>query len=195
MKLFDENWRQRELLTGISVGLTQRSDSQYLTPIIKLLRYLPTSLFAWSMDLLVPQKGKAWSDNRRAQAVSFEKAQSGKFNWYLWKYQQCYELGTFFNGGPFAQTKQDHLDDCLATFGKPATYADAKKWDVASLIADIKTPYIAVSGRKDPWIELGIKPDHTFSNITYMYAKEGFHCPDRDSVALGVKVYRALLDQ
>lgn len=195
VELFDENWRQRELLTAVTVGLTQRSDSQYLTPIIKLLSYLPTPIFAWSMDLLVPQKGKTWSDNRRAQAVSFEKVQSGEFNWYLWKYQQCYELGTFFNGGPFAQTKQDHLDDCLATFGKAATYIDAKKWDVASLIAKIKTPYVAVSGGKDPWIELGIKPDHEFSNVTYIYAEEGFHCPDRSSIELGEKVYLALLGQ
>ena len=144
---------------------------------------------------MVPEEGKAWSDNRRAQTVSYEQAQSGQYNWYLWKYQQCYELGTFFNSGPFAQTQQDHIEDCQATFGKPATYLNGKEWDVATLTRNISSPLVVVSGGKDPWMQLGVKPDHGFTNITYFYDAEGFHCPDRDDPKLGAKVYASLLGE
>ena len=191
-KIHDENWRLRELVSGVISGLSQDQNSQSMLPIISTLSYLPTSTFAWLLDTVVPERAKHWSDNRIPQNITYEMAKTGDYNWYTWKYQQCFELGTFFSGGGFAQSQEEYLEDCLLTFGKESTYVNSEPINLAPIIQHINTPLVIVSGGKDPWIELGVKPNHNYKNIEYIYDKEGFHCPDKDDPELGKTVFNLI---
>ena len=191
-KLFDQNWQDRELLTALTVGLSQNADSQTYKPYINALSYLPTSVFLKALHAILPEEAHAWSLHRIAAPLDHKAARSGAFNWYTWKYQQCNELGTFFDQGAFSYKKQDHVEDCIATFGNNPEFFDRPRWDVASMLAQLSIPITVVSGGRDPWIHLGVKPDHHYSNITYFYDENGYHCPDRDSQSFGTAVFTSL---
>ncbi|BFM14862.1 hypothetical protein R50073_10450 [Maricurvus nonylphenolicus] len=191
-KLYDQNWQDRELLTALTVALSQRSDSQHYKPYINGLSFLPTSLFINFLHALLPEEAYTWSENRIAQSLSYEKAQTGEYNWYTWKYQQCNELGSFFAQGAFNYTQQDHINDCIASFEKSPEYFNKEPWDVAGMLDKLSIPAIVVSGGRDPWIQIGVQPDHSYSHIDYFYSENGHHCPDRESHKLGEKVFKAL---
>ncbi len=191
-KLYDQNWQDRELLTAFTVALSQRSDTQHYKHYINALSFLPTSVFINILHALSPNETYTWSKHRIAQPLDHQTAKTGKFSWYTWKYQQCNELGTFFNQGAFNYNKQDHVNDCLTTFGKPPEFFNKAPWNIAGMLEKISIPIVVVSGGRDPWMQIGVKPEHQYSHIKYFYSKEGYHCPDRESLQLGESVFHAL---
>ena len=190
---YDDRWRQRELLSATISGLTQRRNVQHLIPVISVLSYLPTSWFAAILDTLVPADGHAWPNSRRPKTLTGNMARNEKSNWYMWKYQQCHEVGAFFSENPFSWSREDHIADCRATFGTAPPYAMGPKWDGASMIPQIEKPLVIVAGGRDPWAELGVKADHQFDHVIYISDPEGFHCPDREDPVLGRKLMNVLL--
>lgn len=191
-KLFDQSWQDRELLTALTVGLSQNADSRAYKPYINALNYLPTSIFLKALHAILPEEPHAWSLHRIAALLDYKVARSGVFNWYTWKYQQCNELGTFFDQGAFSYKKQDHFEDPIATFGNNPEFFDRPRLDVASMLARLSIPITVVSGGRAPWINLGVKPNHHYSNITYFYDENGYHRPDRNSQSFGTAVFTSL---
>ncbi|MGV2872191.1 S28 family serine protease [Colwellia sp. E150_009] len=182
---YDEGWQNRERYVVLTSLLTQRAEMQDIKTYISILSYLPTSMFSWFIEKLLPLEADDWIKKRTPKKLLVEQAKEGRFNWYTWKYQQCTQLGTFFSGKPFNYRFEEHVADCKATFGTMPEYLTAKPWNIASMISEIVIPQVVVSGGKDPWIELGVNPEHTYRNIDFFYVSEGFHCPDLDDVQLG----------
>lgn len=185
---YDEQWQQRELLTALSVGLTQRESMQWLKPYVSALSYLPTSWFTGLLSKVVPEEAFGWAMKRIPQSVTYNQAKTGTWNWYTWKYQQCTEVGTFFSDSPFVYSEVEHIEDCRQTFGEDPGYFQQDPWDVANMIDEVKVPQVIVAGAKDPWTRIGVQPDHNYHNIDYVYVEQGYHCPDRDSQVLGESV-------
>lgn len=53
------------------------------------------------------------------------------------------------------------------------------------MLGELKIPAIVVSGGRDPWMHVGVKPDHGYRNIEYVYFANGLHCPDIYGVDAG----------
>lgn len=189
---YDQSWQTRERYIVLISILAQRTDMQDIKGYISVLSYLPTSMFTWFLEQLLPSGVDDWTKKRIPKPLPVKQAKSGHFNWYTWKYQQCSQVGTFFSGIPFNYRFEEHVADCKATFGKEPEYLTAKPWDVASMIPEITIPQVIVSGGKDPWMQLGVKPGHPFRNIDFVYVAEGFHCPDKEDVLLGSSVMTKL---
>tara|TARA_R110002049_G_scaffold9747_12_gene48880 strand:+ start:3408 stop:4649 length:1242 start_codon:yes stop_codon:yes gene_type:complete len=187
-----DQWRDRALLTSSTVGLAQIEKFQYLLPYISLLSYLPTPWFMGALDLALPPEAYEWADTRALRQVTQENAITGKYNWYTWKYQQCSELGTFWSEDFFHYEAAEHIQDCQQTFGESPQYLENTSWDVAGMLRNTSTRTVVVSGGKDPWMQLGVKPDHDFRNIDFLYKAEGYHCPDRYDPELAKEVMTRL---
>lgn len=178
-----------ELLTAVSVGLSQMVSMQYLTPVISGLSHLPTPSFTAVLNILMPASAYDWVNGQILSKAPFNASQR---NWYTWKYQQCNELGTFFTGYPFSNSQQTYTERCNESFGFSPRPVNAQNWQLDRLIPEINKPLIIVAGGKDPWINVGIKPNHTFKNIKYLYSDDWFHCPDRDNTEAGLQAFSEL---
>lgn len=194
--LYDDNWVWRERLTALTTAMSQNGDAQQFIPIVRNAAELPTPLFTQMLETSFPDESIAeldkWAKNRIAQPVSYEMAKTGAFNWHTWKYQQCHEFGSFFSGYPFTQSESDHLRDCAVSFGGAESSYQGKSWPVASHLSQISIPIVVVTGGRDPWKWLGVRPGHTYSNIDFVYIEDGFHCPDRGSPEIGHAVFEKL---
>jgi pimeloyl-ACP methyl ester carboxylesterase len=191
-KAYDENWKKRELLVAAVAGLSQRGSFQSFKAAVHKLSSLPTSEFIAELEALMPDAAKAWVEGRTPGAMSEQRAKSGRFNWYVWKYQQCTQAGHFFSGKPFNYTLEEHKADCRATFSSEPALFQSKPWDVAKMLAELTTPAVVVSAEYDPWLSVGVKPDHEFTNIDYIYEEGAFHCPDKNDPVIGKKVMARL---
>lgn len=170
--------KQQELLTGIIVGLAQMESQQGFLPIISALSHLSTENFMSALELILPQKAYNWAN---ARTVNSAPKIPSERNWYTWMYQQCDGLGTFFEGTPFAYSQTQHMQKCLDNFGDEAYFDNNSPWQLSTKLTEITKPIIVVSGGRDPWIEIGVKPKHSFTNIDYVYDENWFHCPDREN--------------
>lgn len=182
-RLYDENWIDRERIFALISGLSQIEEFQPLRPLVEQIADLPTAEFLARLkrDLppVVMDRIDDWAVRRvPKRTLAPEAVRQGNYNWYTWKYQQCMQIGTFFTGGIFPQTRSDHIADCRATFGEAPSYATAKPWPVARMLGKLTIPAVVVSGGRDPWMRIGVKPNHRYRNIEYVYFANGLHCPD-----------------
>lgn len=184
-----EKMRQMELIHTLIAALSQMGTMQNLLPVAKRLSMLPTAEFVAQLDKMLPPAAHNWANGASSFIVPED---STKRNWYVWKYQMCYELGTFWTGYPYAMTKQDYIDRCKNTFGENPPYFDAEPVSYAASLANVKKPIIVISGGKDPWINVGVKPDHNYTNIEYIYDENWHHCPDKDTPAATALVKQKL---
>jgi pimeloyl-ACP methyl ester carboxylesterase len=189
---YDQTWQDRELLTALVVALTQMNRFDWLKPYVSALSYLPTSWFVGSMSMILPDAAYQWVEGRLPGPMPYERAKSGRWNWYTWKYQQCTELGTFFAEPPFAVSQAEQIADCRQTFGESPKYFERKPWNVAEMISKVTVPQVFVVGGQDPWARIGVKPEHTYQDIEYVYEPSGRHCPDLSDAQLGAKVLSIL---
>ena len=193
---YGDAWKSQSDIVAMTVGLSQIQAMQPLRSLISELAPLPTPEFLKQLDKKLPVGVKAqmdaWTERRVPQDITAETVRSGDYNWYTWKYQQCTEVGTFFIGGLFPYSIQDHIDDCVATFGSEPAYLNAKPWDLSNKLTQITDPIVVVSGGQDPWVRVGIQPNHTFTNIDFMYYPDGLHCPDRYEPEAGRDVFERL---
>lgn len=191
--LYEENWRSREHMAAMVVGLSQMQAIQPLRPLVEDLAKQSTSDFVTSLRSDLPdgvfELLDSWASLREPKQITADMAKTGSYNWYTWKYQQCTEVGTFFVGDIFPYAVDDHVKDCMATFGEEPEYLTSGKWDVADMLSRVRDPIIIVSGGKDPWLGVGVEPDHTYKNIDYQFFPEGRHCPDRYEQEAGRAVF------
>lgn len=193
---YSKAWKSQSNVMAMTVGLSQIQAMQPLRSSISEIAPLPTPDFLKALEGNLPagvnSQLAAWSELRIPRTISAEDARTGAYNWYTWKYQQCTEVGTFFIGGIFPYSVQDHIDDCVATFGAQPAYLKAKPWAVSEKLTQVTDPIVIVSGGKDPWVRVGVQPDHKFTNIDYMYYPDGLHCPDRYEPKAGREVFNRL---
>lgn len=192
--LYDEKWVDRERLLALVSGLSQQQELQSLKPIIEQWSTLPTADFMNRLKTDLPSalndRIDDWAVRRRPQAyLAPSEVRAGNHNWHIWKYQQCEQAGTFFTGGLFPQTRADHLADCRASFGRDAPYARAKPWPVGDMLRALKIPVLVISGGRDPWLSVSVKPGHSYRNIEYVHFPDGLHCPDVYGAAEGASVF------
>lgn len=193
-RLYDQKWIDRERVFALVSGLSQLEELQPIKPMIERIADLPTPEFIARLKHDLPPAVMARIDDwavRRVpqQQLPPEEVRQGNYSWYTWRYQQCTETGTFFTGGIFPHTRGEHVSDCRATFGEEPSYAAAKPWPVAKMLGELKIPTIVVSGGKDPWMNVGVKPDHRYRNIEYVYFDNGLHCPDVNDSKIGRVVF------
>jgi pimeloyl-ACP methyl ester carboxylesterase len=179
-----------ELLTSIIVGLSQNKAPESILTVISTLSYLSTDLFLDALEKMSPAPAFDWVTARTSDVAP---ARAQERVWYTWMYQQCNELGTFFIGAPFVYTKQQYIDKCKQAFKSEQHSFTQTKWDISSQLNHINKPIIVVSGGKDPWINLGVKPGHHFKNIQYVYSKDWFHCPDLNNPDAAKQTFDLLL--
>jgi len=195
-KPYSEAWKSQSDIVAMTVGLSQIQALQNLRPLASEIAPLPTPEFLDALEEKLPPvvKGQmdAWTERRVPQDISAEEARTGAYNWYTWKYQQCMEVGTFFVGGLFPYSIQDHIDDCVATFGIKPAYLNSKPWAISEKLAQITDPIVIVSAGRDPWVRVGVQPGHKFTNIDFMYYPDGLHCPDRYEPEAGRDVFERL---
>lgn len=173
-----EKMRQMEILHMLITGLAQVGSMQGLVPLAKKISQLPTSELVAELDKMLPPAGHNWANGMSSSTVP---ADSTKRNWYTWKYQMCYELGTFWVGYPYAMTKEDYVQRCQASFGEYPPYLKTQPKSFSASLHNVEKPIIVISGGKDPWINVGVKPNHDYSNIEYIYGENWHHCPDKDT--------------
>jgi pimeloyl-ACP methyl ester carboxylesterase len=201
-KPFDQIWLEREFLTSMSIGLSQYSQYQYMIPFFKVMSYLPTGAFIGllrNMDSMVA-KGAGWTAAGAfgKSGLSRNEAISGKYNWYTWKYQQCKKTGTFWisenQNGLFPKSKDEILNECRAMFKEEPQAATNLPWNPRGLIRGLSVPVVYTIGGKDPWKELCHEKVDFIPEEDYFFAGEGFHCPDKYDLELGVKVLGRMLE-
>lgn len=195
--LYDKNWVRRERLLALVSGLSQQQELQPLKPTVEAWSDLGTEAFIGKIERDLPPALIARIDDfalRRVPRRSLPAAEvrQGNYNWHTWKYQQCTETGTFFTGGLFPHRRADHIADCKATFGQIPPYAKAKAWPVEEMLSNLKIPAVIVSGGRDPWIQVGVKPEHVPKNVNYIYYPSALHCPDIYGAEEGAKAFMML---
>lgn len=193
-RLYDQKWIERERIFALISGLSQLEELQPIKPIVENIADLPTQDFVARLKSDLPSAVMARIDDwavRRVpkETLSPEAVRQGNYNWYTWRYQQCTQTGTFFTGGIFPHARAEHVADCRATFAEEPSYATAKPWPVAKMLGDLKVPTIVVSGGRDPWMKVGVKPDHRYRNIEFVYFANGLHCPDVNGGEAGRAVF------
>ena len=180
---YDEIWIDRERLFALTVALSQMEEMRPIKPMIEKLSKLPTADFLTAIKTQFPaelrQRIDDWAVRRVPSAtLSAEEVKSGKYNWHTWKYQQCTEAGTYFMGDLFPYSREELVADCKASFGEAPAYLSADPWPVDQMLGELKMPVMVVSGGQDPWMQVGVGPNHRYNNITYRYFPDALHCPD-----------------
>jgi len=193
--LFDSKWKDREMLSGLVGGLTQMAQFEALIPIVEKMSALPTDSFIVALKNILPQEGLQYAESRALKHLSYEMAQTGKYNWYTWKWQQCYECGTFFYGLPFSYTKEEIIADCAATFQEQPAFFNKEPWSIEPMLGAIKQPIVMVVGGKDPWLKIGMPPNRKYEKIHYIYDSKANHVPDKFSKKLGEEAIQLLINE
>jgi len=200
-ELFDQNWIDRELLEGVSAGLTQYAAYQSLVPVLQGLVATRTTeqLVEEARELDQAFSGgeaTAWAENRALKTLSREEALE-KYPWErTWMWQQCTDIGTFRTSGPdgiWQRTEEDWAEQCQALFGVDLVREhEGHAADVAALEA-AGIPMVFVSGGKDPWSPIGLEvppesdridqqegySEYATSYGRHFHVPEGFHGPSR----------------
>lgn len=199
---FDETWYEREFLTTGVIGLSQYQSYQSLVPLFNVLSRLPTKTFVTLFRLAdtLFAKGYGWKTAQSfgKQGLSREEALTGEYNWYTWKYQQCFETGTFWvseeAGGLFPKSEVDILEECRFMFGVEAPASTNSQWNPRAMIAELTVPQVYVVGGRDPWKWLGIlQQDYQGQLDDFFFVPDGYHCPDKDDLELGKRVLSRML--
>lgn len=192
IKVHDENWVNRELLGATLALMTQTTSFRKIEPEISKFIDLPTDEFMTRLKPMLPEAMTQMIDARKKESLTYEEAQTGKYNWYTWKWQQCYETGTQNFEAPFPHTKEEVIADYQASYGMTPPAKEKPIWDLRPLISEIKIPLIVTNGGADPWITIGIKPDHEYTNIDYIYNETAEHVPDLWYEETGLEVARIM---
>jgi len=200
-ELFNQTWLEREFLTNMIIGISQKGQFQSLLPVFRVLSYLPTRTFLgilrW-LDIKV-SKEAGWTAARAfgKKSLSRTEAVTGKYNWYTWKYQQCRRTGTMWISedpvGLFPKSRDDNFKECKAMFGEDPPAATNPPWNPRAMLENLSVPQVFVIGGKDPWTSLCQEKADWIADEDYFYSNDGFHCPDRSDVELGKKVLARML--
>jgi pimeloyl-ACP methyl ester carboxylesterase len=202
-KLFDKTWLEREFLIAVIHGATQYGRYKALTPVMKLASLLPTGAFLrvlhW-IDRGIAKEG-AWNyatSNAKA-TLTLEEKKTGRWDWRVWRYQQCREAGVFEVSakpeGIFTQERNDFIEECESLFKEYPTAERGKEWSPRAMVRKLSVPVVYVAGGMDPWMGLCLERDFPLKNGRYFYRPEGRHCPDyRDDPVLAREVLATMIE-
>ncbi len=201
-ELFNPTWLEREFLTNMTLGISQKGQFQFLLPIFSVLSYLPTRSFLgimrWMDTKVAKSAGWTAAISFGKKSLSRAEAVSGKYNWYTWKYQQCRKTGTMWISedpvGLFPKSREDNYQECKAMFGEEPPAATNPPWNPRAMLKNLSVPQVYVNGGKDPWLELCLERVEWVANEDYFYVSDGFHCPDRSDPELGKKILARMLE-
>ncbi|MBU3914189.1 alpha/beta fold hydrolase [bacterium] len=199
--LFDQTWLEREFITNMTLGISQKGQYQSLLPVFRVLSYLPTGPFLkilrWMDTKVAKEAGWTAAQAFGKKSLSRTEAVTGKYNWYTWKYQQCKRTGTMWISedpvGLFPKSKADNFNECKAMFGEDPPAATNSPWNPRAMVKNLSVPQVYVIGGKDPWTALCQEKTDWIAAEDYFYVRDGFHCPDRTDSELGKKVLARLL--
>jgi pimeloyl-ACP methyl ester carboxylesterase len=57
------------------------------------------------------------------------------------------------------------------------------------MLRALKIPVLVISGGRDPWLSVSVKPGHSYRNTEYVHFPDGLHCPDVYGAAEGASVF------
>ncbi|HDP80050.1 MAG TPA: hypothetical protein ENN21_04315, partial [Spirochaetes bacterium] len=135
-KPFDEAWLEREFLIAVVHGATQYGRYQALTPLMKALAMLPTGAFMKTLhwiDRGIAKEG-AWryASSNAKPALSRQEKITGRWDWRVWRFQQCRETGVFEvsvkPGGVFTRGRNDFIGECVSLFREYPATARGREW-------------------------------------------------------------------
>lgn len=200
-ELFDKNWLEREFLHATIMGVVQFPHLKKLQPVFKLLTFLPTGAFVRVLHRMDDMfgDGEAWKYARASGATTIgpEEIAEGLHNWYVWKYQECTELGGFLTSespdGLFTRNRDDFIAECRAQFGEEPQTAAGPEWSQREMVEALQVPLVYVTGGMDPWLSVSLEPDYKIKNGRYFFVPEGRHCPERNDPELARKVLAEML--
>ncbi|MCL1896208.1 MAG: alpha/beta fold hydrolase [Clostridiales bacterium] len=185
---FDKNWYGRELIYAFTTGVCQYRENQNLIGLINALAKLPTSAFIGALRAIDAMfTGRAvseYAESNRALTLSNTQAETCRWSWRVWRYQQAFQTGTFWAPSEersiYRRSEADWLDECQRLFGREATvFGSGTGWDVRAMAGELSVPMVYVRGDKDPWREVGLEEDFPLKKGTIMNIAGGFHGPER----------------
>ena len=200
-EMFDQNWLEREFLIAFVHGISQYLEYKPFIPVFNAATRLPTPMLLkvlHGLDNVVAQ-GSAWdyAISNGKTTLTREEALTLKYNWRVWRYQQCNEIGLFeisaAPNGIFTRTKDDFVAECAALFGEnQPRAAQSPAWSLDAELTTLTMPLVYVAGALDPWEALGAKEEQV-ANGRFFWVPDGHHCQDRAEPALGREVMDTLL--
>lgn len=182
---FDQNWLDRIFLQTAFMGIAQY---QKYFLLVDLLRNKENASNAELIaELHKIDQGYAnsllsnWAGGHSKGTLTLDEAKTGKFHSRYWVYQQCREIGGFYGSRAsnkiWPQSDDEYRDYCDLMFGVRPEFQ--KLWDFRERLSALTVPVIFVAGRRDPWLPLQIGAKDLVLG-DFMFARDGFHCPDRD---------------
>ncbi|MHA1674493.1 MAG: S28 family serine protease, partial [Promethearchaeota archaeon] len=199
---FDQNWIDREMILAFITGFSQMDTFNSLLPLFSLLARLPTSRFVkilrW-MDRKFAEDGALnYALSNAKPQISSEEVKSGKYSWRVWRYQQFYETGVFWQSvghkGVYQRTVEELTEECKILFGEAPPLLDKPAWNPLAMVQNLKIPLIFVCGGKDPWKGVCLTPLDKIPMGKYFYFAQSKHCPDILDPNLGSLVMEDILD-
>ena len=193
--LYDEKWKQREFVTALTKGILYRKNINWLKSILKLAGWLPSNKFLGVLHWLDDRfaSGQAWNYALSTSASRVSKAEiaTGKFDWRVFRYQQCTQLGYFDLPGAkptlYQRTEHDYLEECRALFGNlPDNFP--KEWNVEEEIPALRAPLFYVKGANDPFAGQQLPDTYSIPRGKLYFSKRGFHNPDLSDPELAHRI-------
>ena len=153
---FDDNWIDREIIIAFISGFSQMDAYNRYFPIFRLLSKLSTPKFMkilkW-MDRKIAMNGASnYAYSNAKLTLTHEEALTGIYSWRVWRYQQFFETGVFWQSynGVYQRTQDDLIEECKILFGKEPPLISKDIWNPRSMVDNLKVPLIYVNGGKDP---------------------------------------------
>ena len=183
---FDETWKQREFASGLTKGLLFRKDINALKLFFKFASLFKTKRFLkvlhWLDQTFAKGEGWRYALSTSAPKVSRAEVATGDYDYRVFRYMQCTELGYFDlpSGQPsiYTRTPQDFRDECHALFGAyPEPQAE---WHPGRLIGSLRPPLFYAKGGRDPFGGQQLPDDYVMPHGKFYYWPKGLHDPDDD---------------
>ena len=198
---FDSNWYSREILYAFVTGVSQFKEmNERFLKVFDGFSRLPTRRFLSAMHLidsvLAGGEARQYAAANRKLRVTNAEAESGRYRWRVWRYQQAMEVGTFWAPAAgksiYRRTAEDWRKECSLLFGVESPVLGGARWEVRSMIPRLTRPLVYVRGGRDPWRGVGLEPDYPLKNGRLLSYEDAFHCPDRAASA-GLETIESIL--
>ena len=187
-KPFGKNWFGRELIYAFTTGICQYRENQNLVGLINSLAKLPTTVFIgalkWIDALFVGHGASEYAESNRALSLSNSQAETCRWSWRVWRYEQAFLTGTFWapssSRSIYRRDEEEWRAECRQLFGREATVFDSGTgWNVRTMVNELQIPLLYVRGDRDPWRQVGLEEDFPLKNGKVMTIVGGFHGPER----------------
>lgn len=157
---FDDGWRDRELLIAVVKGVVQYREFADYRWVLEWLSHAPTDVFItlleWLDEWIGDGAARTFVDGISRKTLTREQAITGGYNWRMWRYQQCTEVGTLDGAlapdGLLFRTREEYCRECRILFDEAPFCDDDPGWSPRRRMAALSVPLVFVSGGLDPWL-------------------------------------------